>query len=241
MKTVKVFYDYSIGSFDPENRNCLPEDYFISPQKYTSDYDSRYQHSKCPGWKEYYKNTFTLYQQFPLKIKYNSNSNFLNADFNSQSNFDRYFQIHSDWNNGEFPEFQMLLSFLFWTEEEDLWIEQIPHSSLTSKGLDLISGTFPVSCWERPINIGVLLKKKDEEIFLDRGSPLCNVRFTKKNQHDIMIKLVKKEVSEEISKKVIQNNELKKWHPFHSWNLIKERTKRSENGKCPFSSLWKQT
>jgi hypothetical protein len=190
MKTIKIFYNYSLGSFEKENVDCLPEDYFIEPKRYTADYDSGYQHSRCPAWKEYYKNTFTLYQQFPLKIKYDSDAKFLNTNLLLQDSFDR------------------------------------------------VSGTFPLSVWERPLNLGVLLRKPDEEISLDRGTALCNVRFTKNNHKDIMVKLSKKDVPGDIYKKISQNNEIKKWHSFGSWDLIKKRIDRSEKGKCPFSMFW---
>jgi hypothetical protein len=238
MKTVKIFYNYSLGSFEKENVNCLPEDYFIEPKRYTADYDSGYQHSRCPAWKEYYKNTFTLYQQFPLKIKYDSDAKFLNTNLLLQNSFDRYFKIHNDWINGKYPEFQMILSFVFWTEEKDIWIEQLHHPDMSHKGLDIVSGTFPLSVWERPLNLGVLLRKPDEEISLDRGTALCNVRFTKNNHNDIMVKLSKKDVPGDIYKKISQNNEIKKWHSFGSWDLIKKRIDRSEKGKCPFSMFW---
>ena len=44
----KIYYDYSMGPFVPENRNSLPEDYFLPPETYLKYINYDFLHSKCP-------------------------------------------------------------------------------------------------------------------------------------------------------------------------------------------------
>ena len=212
-----------MGEFIPKNRNSLPEDYFLPPEKYLKDINHEYLHSKCPAWKYYYKNTFTIYQQFPLKIK---NDGQILANLEDPVAFDRYFDMKGAPN-----EFQMLNIYMFWTDDKDVWIEQTHHPELTRKGLDLVCASFPLSVWSRPISIGVVMNT--DHVTLDRGDPLCNVRFTSKGDHDTSYKLVKKEYPQHLDKKTMRDLELQHWQWGESWNLIKRRLGREES-KCPF-------
>ena len=220
MKT--IYYDYSIGEYIPKYRNALPEDYFIPPEKYLKDINHDYLHSKCPAWKYYYKNTFTISQQFPLKIK---NEGQILANLEDQFAFDRYFDLKGAPN-----EFQMLSIYMFWTDAKDVWVEQTPHPELTRKGLDLVCASFPLSAWSRPISIGVVMNT--DHVTLDRGDPLCNIRFTSKGDHNVAYKLVKREFPQHLDKRSKRDLELQHWQWGESWNLIKQRLDRKP--RCPF-------
>ena len=40
------------------------------------------------------------------------------------------------------------------------------------KKIELVCGTFPISVWYRPINIGMMLSGEDQQYKIDRGA-LC--------------------------------------------------------------------
>ena len=220
MKT--IYYDYSMGEWIPKHMNSLPEDYFLPPEKYLKDINHDFLHSKCPAWKYYYKNTFTIRQQFPLKIK---NEGQILANLEDRFAFDRYFDL-----KGASNEFQMLNIYMFWTDAKDVWLEQTPHPELTRKGLDLVCGSFPISEWNRPISIGVVMNT--DHVVLDRGDPLYNVRFTSKGDHNVAYKLVKREFPQHLDKRSKRDLELQHWQWGESWNLIKQRLDRIP--RCPF-------
>ena len=220
MKT--IYYDYSMGEWIPKHMNSLPEDYFLPPEKYLKDINHDFLHSKCPAWKYYYKNTFTIRQQFPLKIK---NVGQILANLEDRFAFDRYFDL-----KGASNEFQMLNIYMFWTDAKDVWLEQTPHPELTRKGLDLVCGSFPISEWNRPISIGVVMNT--DHVVLDRGDPLYNVRFTSKGDHNVAYKLVKREFPQHLDKRSKGDLELQHWQWGESWNLIKQRLDRKP--RCPF-------
>ena len=220
----KIYYDYSMGPFVPENRNSLPEDYFLPPETYLKDINYDFLHSKCPAWKYYYKNTFTIRQQFPLKIK---NDGRLLASVEDEFAFDRYFD-----QKGAVNEFQMLNIYMFWTDAKDVWLEQTPHPELTRKGLDLVCASFPLSVWTRPVTIGVVMNT-DQEVAIGRGDPLCIVRFTSKHDHNISYKLEKREFPQHLDKKVMRDVSLQHWQWGESWKIIKQRLDRRQS-RCPF-------
>jgi len=233
---MKIFYNYAIGDF-PNDVDFFADDYFLKPEKYAIN--KNYDHARCPAFKEYYKNTFTIFQQFPINFEYDLDTQYLRTDLRRQSEFDQYFELTSGWLNGEKPTIQVKNQFLFWTKEKDVWIEQIPHHSLSEKGLELVSGTFPISVWYRPINVGLMIPNKSGSYSIDRGDPLCNVRFTKKGDHDIMFELVKSPIPGDFYQKMRQQHNITIWHPFRSWKTIKNRLNKETDSKCPVSFLWK--
>jgi hypothetical protein len=233
---MKIYYNYAIGDF-PNEVDFFPEDYFLEPKRYHVDRD--FDHARCPAFREYYKNTFTLFQQFPINFVYDSERKYLQTDLRQQSEFDQYFELVPNWLSGESPVIQMKNQFLFWTDEKDVWLEQIPHHSMSEKKIELVCGTFPISVWYRPINIGMILSCEDQQYKIDRGDPLCNVRFTKKGDHDIIFELVKSPIPDDFYKRMTQQHNLSMWHPFRSWKVIKDRLNKKPDSKCPFAFLWK--
>ena len=75
MKTKKIFYNYVMGGseesfLDEGELDFFPDDYFEAPTPALKDYPATYRHSKCPAFKEYYKNTWVMKQCFPLGMLY---------------------------------------------------------------------------------------------------------------------------------------------------------------------------
>ena len=145
----KAYWSYSIGTRD---KTKFPSDWYEEPKQFRSGYDSRYLHAKCPAWKKWTDNTWMVTQPFDLgfKIKEDRIESSL-----TQEAYDDYFQLGDNWLNGSHPEIQMKYVMSIWTEDKDVWIEQIPHPLLSRYGLELIPATFPISVWFRPMVVGV--------------------------------------------------------------------------------------
>ena len=246
MKPKKIFYNYVMGGseesfLDEGELDFFPEDYFEEPTPALKEYDPDYRHSKCPAFKEYYKNTWVMKQCFPLGMLYKSADQYLETNL-GQDVFDEYFMVGDGWLDGTHPEVQFKQGYCFWTEDSDVWIEQFQHPEMTRKGLDVVSGTFPISVWQRPINLGFTIKTYDKNIWLEKGSPLCYVRFSSQRTRDVKFTLEKRSIPKEVLKRQLQSLWLKDWHKNFSWNLIKQRLRKEEEqeNKCPFDFLWKR-
>ena len=230
----KVYWSYSIGE-DPTT-DPLPEDYVESPKKFKSGYDTRYDHSKCPAWKEWGKNTWIISQPFDIGIHYNSKDKYLQTNLN-QNAFDEYFHLADTWLNGEYPEIQMKYNLSLWTRDKDVWIEQVPHPLLSRHGIDLVPGTFPISVWFRPLVVGVKILDFDQNLWLPKGTPLYYIRFCSR-RGDSTFSLEKGDPPKDLIKKHHQHTQLRFFTQFNAWDIIKKRT--DEESKCPFSRLWKR-
>ena len=115
---MKVYWSYKIG----EDGDQFPPEFVGAPKKYLVGYDNSYNHSKCPAFKEYYKNTFVIEQPFDLGIKFKDNRLETNLP---QKAFDQYFHLSETWLDGEYPEIQMMFNWFFWTKKKDVWLSLI--------------------------------------------------------------------------------------------------------------------
>ncbi len=246
MKTKKIYYNYVMGGSEEAfgetmEQDFFPPDYFQPPTPSLKGYDTRYRHYKCPAFKDYLKNSWVLHQTFPVGLKYETEKKFLSSNL-SQEVFDQYFMLGDGWLAGEHPEVQFKQGYCFWTEDKDVWIEQFQHPDMTRLGLNVICGAFPISVWQRPVNLGFTITTYDQTIWLDKGFPLCYVRFSSQRTRDVKFTLEKRPVPQEVHKRQLQNLWLKDWHNNYSWDLIKQRLKREEEqeSNCPINFLWKR-
>lgn len=218
----KAYWSYKIG----EGNNQLPPDFHEAPKPYKTGYDMRYDHAKCPAWKKWTDNTWMVTQPFDLGFKIKDDrieSSLL------QEAYDDYFQVGYNWLSGSYPEIQMKYVMSVWTEDKDVWIEQIPHPLLSRYGLELIPATFPISVWFRPMVVGV--KVLDNDIYLPKGTPLYYFRlYSKRSDSDF--KLQQRDVPEKMVKQLNESDTLRKFTMFKAWDIIKSRV--SKEGKCPF-------
>ena len=218
----KAYWTYKIG----EDGTQFPPEFHQAPKLYQSDYDMRYDHSKCPAWKKWTDNTWVITQPFDLGFKVKDNR--ITSSL-TQEAYDDYFHLGDNWLNGEYPEIQMKYVMSIWTEDKDVWIEQIPHPLLSRYGLELIPATFPISVWFRPMVIGV--KILDSDIFIPKSTPLYYFRLYSKRS-DSNFKLEQRDVPKKLLEQEKQNNILRKFTRFNTWDIIKGRV--SKEGKCPF-------
>lgn len=238
----KVFYQYKIGpniyEMDDWSHQLFPPDFYEKPIKSLSHADRNYAHAKCPAWKEWHKNTWVVTQQFDLGIEYISEEKRLETNL-SQAIFDEYFMLAPDWLDGKYPEIQFKYAHTFWTEEKDVWIEQIGHPEAFRLGLDVIPGTFPISVWTRPVGFGFKLMESDKKIWIPKGTPLYYFKLTSKRS-DSLFSIEQKNLPLHIIHKQRQDLDLKEYQKNISWDLIKKRLQKEEQSKCPFNFLWKK-
>ena len=221
----KVYWDYCIGD-DPEAK--LPIDFVGTPKKFRANYNTEYDHAKCPAWKKWTNNCWVVKQPFDIGLKCDTKEERINTDLDQKS-YDQYFHVGPRWLEGEYPEIQLKLNYMFWTKDRDVWIEQIPHPLLSRYGFELIPGTFPISDWHRPLVVGLKIIDTDVNLQLKRGTPLYYFKlYSMKSDTDFMLE--QKEPPEQWHKLHKQTNLLRQFAPFKSWDIMKSRV---QEGKCP--------
>ena len=221
----KVYWNYWFGD---DHEAKLPDEFMITPKKFRAGYDPEYDHAKCPAWKEYTENMWVVKQPFDIGMKVDTKEKRINTDL-TQKAYDDYFHVDENWLKGEYPEIQLKLNYVFWTNEKDVWVEQIPHPLLSRLGFELVPGAFPISYWHRPVVVGLKILDTDVNLRLKRGTPLYYFKLRGGN-----FMLEKKDIPEEWHKLHKQTNVLKHFAPFKAWDVIRSRVRE---GKCPIK--WK--
>ena len=221
---MKIYWSYTIG----DTEDTFPNEFVGGPKKYLSGYDMKYDHAKCPAWKEYTENMWVVEQPFDLGMKVDTKEKRINTDL-TQKAYDDYFHVGERWLEGEYPEIQFKLNYVFWTNEKDVWVEQIPHPLLSRQGFELVPGTFPISYWHRPVVVGLKILDTDVNLRLRRGTPLYYLKLRGGN-----FMLEQKEIPEDWHKLNKQTSVLRNFAPFKAWEVMRSRVRE---GKCPIK--WK--
>ena len=86
----KVYWGYSID----DDGNQFPDDFIEVPKKFRSGYDSRYDHSKCPAWKKWTENCWTVTQPFTVGMRCDTKAGKLGTDL-TQKAYNQYFHLSS--------------------------------------------------------------------------------------------------------------------------------------------------
>ena len=221
----KVYWNYWFGD---DHEAKLPDEFMKTPKKFRAGYDPEYDHSKCPAWKEYTENMWVVEQPFDLGMKVDTKEKRINTDL-TQKAYDDYFHVGERWLEGEYPEIQFKLNYVFWTNEKDVWVEQIPHPLLSRQGFEVVPGTFPISYWHRPVVVGLKILDTDVNLRLRRGTPLYYLKLRGGN-----FMLEQKEIPEDWHKLNKQTSVLRNFAPFKAWEVMRSRVRE---GKCPIK--WK--
>jgi len=140
----KIFYSLNMMSPNPNDwkTSLFPSDFIIPLEKYCEE--KYYGHTSCPAWKAWTSNVWTFRQPFDVELQFESSTNRLYSNL-EQDLFNNYIYTNNDWLDGPLPVVQLCWSILFWTDEKNVWIEQIPDPNLSRVGLELISASFPIS------------------------------------------------------------------------------------------------
>jgi len=195
---------------------------------------------KCPAFLDYYRNVYVIKSPFNIKIGFDKKNKYLSVQPQGQDFYDAFLFNRTDVISKDDP-FLFSLSFRYlFTADEDCFIEELPvtfhDNALTSK-LRLISGTYNIAKWFRPVEVAYEVITKEESISIKRGDPLMYIRFVPKNNERINLKHVK--FSDEQLKAVQQCVALKKCFPHYAlsavYKLVEKLTPLFKTKKCPFN------
>jgi len=135
--------------------------------------------------------------------------------------------------------------YLFWTEEENVWLEFNDHPMTSYKNNCIaINGWFNLSNWPRCSNFAVTIVDVDKPIVIKKGDPLFRLTFHSNdlNKGIILTKETNNEIIDAAWKKSISNKDEmteitkgKNHIPYLSSVLFSKTDK-----KCPFRFLFSE-
>lgn len=249
---LKVYY-YPLSTIA---RNCydlkILKDHYINgkhdyvPIKSIKEIEfENYEFQGCPAWHSWASSSFVFFSQEEVIFKYDKEKKIIPV--NSFDNpLREKINLSYDWNTGFTPTFQLNQHCLFWTEDKNVWLEQIPFGT-TSKfsNIDLIPAHFPFSVWTRVVSVGFKVIDVDKPIVIKKGTPLYTVRFISQNYPEISLEY--KEPEQKILNKAMDNVSFKLKQPNKSWGIIQQLLKKEKDeleierqSKCPFAFLFKE-
>jgi hypothetical protein len=148
--------------------------------------ENRLPYQSCAAFREYYSNTFVIYQPFSAFARLNDNGQIVET-------------THPAWFNERVSSIKNAvainfdLGWLFFTEEEGLKMELTPpflhKTSLASTGF-LAAGCFDISSWFRPAMCTWQLWEGERELNLVEGEAIGYVTFHTDKQ--VNLKLFKR-------------------------------------------------
>jgi hypothetical protein len=255
-----IYYAPKIENSGPKGfEHPLLEDEIFIPIKpyltYYKEHHEKHVYWECPAWKKYYKNSFVIFSQSNIEVKFSKEDGVVDPETYVHMNIDGGFAIN-DMNLfgrsmlGEDPSTmgvihkplrppyhgliigQLHQHYFFWTEPQvkTLWIEILP-TTIPIPGAELVSAEYPVGRWMRPT---ICAYKFNEPTIIKRGDPIGILRFRNSRKYDENFRLERKDIPQNVMRKAYNHSILKKFLPKKSWDFIKDEPKES---KCPFSKL----
>ena len=203
----------------------------------TSDIiENGYVYQQCPAFTHKNERTFVGYSPIELvfSIERTSNGPLLSIKDNSMIQF---IDIDDQHINSPMPVFQLYIpKFLFWTHDDDVWIEQNDHP-MTSLNNNIVGvpAWFNLSNWSRTLSVAFTLVNERKPVIIRKGDPLFRISFYSNNLDDDII-LKQEEYSEEYKQSVETDLYARRDVKGYKHKLFDQTNKV---GKCPFSFLFK--
>ena len=203
----------------------------------TSDIiEKGYVYQQCPAFTHKNERTFVGYSPIELvfSIERTSNGPLLSIKDNSMIQF---IDIDDRHINYPMPVFQLYIpKFLFWTHDDDVWIEQNDHP-MTSLNNNIVGvpAWFNLSNWSRTLSVAFTLVNERKPVIIRKGDPLFRISFYSNNLDDDII-LKQEEYSEEYKQSVETDLYARRDVKGYKHKLFDQTNKV---GKCPFSFLFK--
>lgn len=140
--------------------------------------------TKCPAFREYYRNTYVIKSPIDITISYDKETKLLNISPQSQQFYDENI-VYRGGIIGANDDF--LLSFgvnYLFIADQDCMLEitsaNMHNSSFVNK-TRVISGAFNINKWYRPVELAFEIKDYTEPIKIKRGDALAYVKFIPSN------------------------------------------------------------
>jgi len=218
LKHSKIKYcPYIPDAQDPFGHPLFGPDVFIHPKTYLDHVQHQdFAHYQCPAWKSWAKNTWVFYSQFDAQYRLSGDRLVIDSDVDTFKEFMGETEVVGDVLSIQFGP-----SYLIWTENPNIWVEQIRYDR------EVVPAHFPLGKWIRPL-VTSYLSKREELVKIKRGDPLWCIRFSGAGEH---YQLECEEPKSEVIRKAKQNTLLKNYLPGMSWSV-------AQKGKCPFKMLW---
>jgi len=214
------------------------DDVFIPIQKVSELEDHKsYEYYNCPAWKNWSQKTFLFHMQYDIEITIDKNDQTWFTDKNPNMVLST-----EGWYTGAEPVIQVANSFCMWTKSKNIIFECIPYPRTCIKNnMEVISGNFPISVWERTTSLGFRILDTSKSVQLRRGDPIYYARFHTPSFKDTVV-MTKKIPPDEVITKINQHLLLKNYGKNLSWKTMLNRREQEEKlSKCPFSFLYKKS
>lgn len=237
------------GPYNPNNNNPLHTSYIEPDPSYKSLVKSRHKDTvflKCPAVQDFHKNVFVYRSPIDLTL-YIRNDGYINVKEHDQKFFDRYIVTRTE-KNDKFVSFSLNFQILFYTECEDIVVEQFSASMEDNefvKNTRVISGRFNIGKWIRPIEVACEVSsfEKEKIIRIKRGDALCYFRFITNEKIGFERTILEQPIYETVDsltrlKDFSRNNTMVENYMRVKYHLVS--LKRKLFGyKCPFRKFWR--
>ena len=203
--------------------------------KQSSLIDSKYVYQKCPAFVHKNERIFVGTSPVDLDFSIERTPEGPLMQISDMSKTD-YIDIDNEHIYSPQPVFQLYIpKFLFWTESDDIWIEQNDHP-MTSLNNNIIAvpAWFNLSNWSRTVSVAFTIVNEHKPVIIKKGDPLFRISFYSDNLND-NFKLEEKKYRDEY-KDVVENHLYQRRES--DGYKTKLFSKTSKTGKCPFSFLF---
>ena len=203
--------------------------------KQSSLIDSKYVYQKCPAFVHKNERIFVGTSPVDLDFSIERTPEGPLMQISDMSKTD-YIDIDNEHIYSPQPVFQLYIpKFLFWTESDDIWIEQNDHP-MTSLNNNIIAvpAWFNLSNWSRTVSVAFTIVNEHKPVIIKKGDPLFRISFYSDNLND-NFKLEEKKYHNEY-KDVVENHLYQRRES--DGYKTKLFSKTSKTGKCPFSFLF---
>ena len=203
--------------------------------KQSSLVDSKYVYQKCPAFVHKNERIFVGTSPIDLDFSIERTPEGPLMQISDMSKTD-YIDIDDEHIYSPKPVFQLYIpKFLFWTENDDIWIEQNDHP-MTSLNNNIIAvpAWFNLSNWSRTVSVAFTIVNEHKPVIIKKGDPLFRISFYSNNLNDNFKLEEKKYLSE--YKDVVENHLYQRRES--DGYKTKLFSKTSKTGKCPFSFLF---
>ena len=197
--------------------------------------ESEYVYQKCPAF--VHKNERVFVGTSPIDLDFSiertPNGPLMQIE---DMNTSQYIEIDDEHIYSPRPVFQLYVpKFLFWTDDDDIWIEQNDHP-MTSLNNNIVAvpAWFNLSNWSRTVSVAFTIVNEQKSVIIKKGDPLFRISFYSNNLND-NFKLKQEKYRDEY-KDVVENH----LYQRRDGDGYKSKlfSKTSKTGKSPFSFLF---
>jgi|TARA_Y100000114_G_scaffold146901_1_gene158099 hypothetical protein len=239
--------------YTPYNTEWYSDKSFNPIIRQTELIDKTYSYANCPVFNHQSNRTFVLLSPIDFsfsikKIEYTINP----IGFDSITKIFPKINIHNPLQRdflqytledleSPLPVFQLKIpKFLFWTYEDDVWLNLFDHPITSySNNLIAVGGWFNLSNWTRTSSFAFTVIDEDKPITIKKGDPICRLSFIYPNLNEGII-LKEEKDREKIMK--IEESYHEKQTNFREKNPLWKRklfSKTNSKSKCPVGFLFK--